>query len=156
MNQLAKQNNQLAIQDESRLKECNDTEFKKFLNDEIYKLFLKNGQNAPDPRDVQLIRNELYNHLLHSWPGVKIEWIKGAFHNGINGNYGDFANISYRLMNDWINKYRYSMRREDFGVQEEPMNTGERSEFILKNRDKLPSVNELYIKHKSKRGKKSK
>ena len=145
--ELAKQNSELAVI--SRLKEVSEKQFKEFLLKEYNKLLLKNGQNPPDPSNAGLVANELYNNLNKTWPGVKIEWVQKAFEKGINGDYGDFANISYRLMNDWINKFRYSMKREDFGIQEEPMNTKERASFVLDGlRKRNPELSNLDNKGK--------
>lgn len=145
--ELARQNNQLAVN--IRLNAISEMDFKKFLLQEVHKLFIKNGQNAPDPDNASLIVNELYNNLNKTWPGVKIEWMQKAFEKGINGDYGDFANISYRVMNDWTNKFRYSMRRTDFGIQEEPMSTKERASFVLDGlRKRNPELSTLDNKGK--------
>ena len=133
---------------EVRLNHTSKSEFKEFLLKEIYKLYLKNGQNKPAAVEAATLATELYNNLQKTWPGVKIEWLQQAFGNGINGDYGDFANISYRSMNDWIKIFRYNMKRGDFAIAEEPMTCNERSEFILKNRGKLPSINQLEIRGK--------
>lgn len=147
--ELARQNTGLALI--GRLKEISDREFKEFLLKEYHKLLLKNGQNAPDPANAGLIVNELYNYLKSTWPGIKTEWIASAFSKGINGEFGKFANISYRLMVDWIKEFQYTMKAEDFGVKEDPMNTHQRAEFLLGNPDKIPSLKDLQSKHKSKR-----
>jgi len=127
--ELARQNNQIALT--GRLNEIAEQWFKEFLLKEYNKLMLKNGQNAPPPESAAMIANELYNHLTTSWPGVKVEWLSTAFNNGITGEYGDFANISFRLMVSWVNAYRGSMSRSDFGIAEEPMATKERADFVL-------------------------
>ncbi len=127
--ELAKQNNEVAVI--GRLKEISEKEFKEFLLKEYHKLLLKNGQNPPAVSNAVMITNELYHNLKSIWPGIKTEWISSAFENGINGDYGDFANISYRLMVDWINKYKAGMKRKDFAISEEPMNCEERSTFVL-------------------------
>ena len=114
-----------------RLNCVSEDQFKEFLLKEIYKLYLKNGQNKPSANDAATITNELYRNLIRIWPGVKTLWIGDAFENGINGEYGEFANISYRLMIYWINKYRFSMDRKDFGIKEDPMPTKERANFVL-------------------------
>lgn len=145
--ELAKQNSGLALN--HRLSAVNEMDFKTFLAKELHKLFIKNGQNAPDPDNASLIVNELYNNLNKTWPGVKVEWLSKAFENGINGDYGDFANISYRLMNDWINKYKHSMKRTDFGIQEEPMNCNDRAGFVLDGlRKRNPDIAKLDTKGK--------
>ena len=145
--ELARQNSEIAIN--QRLNKIKPVDFKKFLLQELHKLHIKNGQNAPDPDNASLIINELYNNLQKTWPGIKAEWIKKAFEKGINGDYGDFANISYRLMNDWINEFRYSMSREDFAIPEEPMNCNDRASFVLDGlRKRNPDIVKLDKKGK--------
>ena len=102
-----------------RLNNADPRPFKLFLNQEILKLYLKNGQNNPDPAEVQAIRNELYDHLMETWPGVRAEWVKEAFKKGIAGKYGEFANISFRIMVSWVNTFRAQMRAGDYGVEKE-------------------------------------
>ena len=132
-----------------RLSSISESDFKEFLLKEVYKLYFKNGQNKPDTNDAVTTVNEIYNNLQKSWSGVKMEWIKSAFDNGINGKYGDFANISYRVMNDWINKFRYSMNADDFGVKEDPMNCNERANFVLDGlRKRNPELSKLDNKGK--------
>ena len=126
---IAKQNNEIVVM--GRLKDISEKEFKGFLLKEYHKLLLKNGQNPPSISDAVMITNELYNNLKTIWPGIKTEWISSSFNNGINGEYGEFANISYRLMVEWINKYKAGMKRKDFAMAEEPMSCKERSTFVL-------------------------
>jgi hypothetical protein len=54
-------------------------------------------------------------------------------------------------MKSWINEFRYNMKKEDFGIKEDPMPTADRANFLLSNPDKLPSIEKLHDKHKSKR-----
>lgn len=147
--ELARQNNTIAIT--GRLKEIKPEDFREFLLRRYNSLLLKNGQNAPTAENAVVIVNELYKYLQEEWPGIKTEWITEAFNNGINGKYGEFANISYRLMVYWIMEFKYSMRAEDFGLKEDPMHTSERANFLLKNKDKILSLKELKVKHKSNR-----
>lgn len=140
--ELVRQNTGLALI--GRLKEISDKEFKDFLMKEYHKLLLKNGQNAPDPVNAGLIVNELYRHLQAEWPGIKTDWIAKAFDNGINEEYGEFANISYRLMMHWIREFKHSMKSADFGVKEDPMNTKERAIFVLDElRKRNPELTKL-------------
>lgn len=127
--ELAKQNNQLSTI--GRLNKIPENDFKIFLLKEYNKLLLKNGQNAPDPANAAIVVNELYTNLNRIWPGIKAEWISEAFSRGINGDYGKFANISYRAMVYWIQEYKYKMKAGDFGVKEDPMPTKERASFVL-------------------------
>ena len=147
----ATQNTAIEISGESRLNKIAPVPFKAFLNQEIMKLYFKNGQKSPDPKDLQLLRNEIYQHLSDVWPGVKCEWITKAFKNGINGEYGEFANISYRAMVHWINEYRDNMKAENFGIKEDPMPSKERAEFVMGGLRNMPNTSNLIKKHKSNR-----
>lgn len=137
-----KQENSLAVT--GRLNVLATQDFKHLLLTEVYKLYLKNGQNAPEEQDVAVIVNELYDYLTEYWPGVKAEWIQEAFKRGITGVYGDFANISFRVMTEWIRAYRSKMTAADFGIEKDVMPTKERADFVLSElRKRNPDIDNI-------------
>ena len=148
MTDLMRQKQHLPAKQEARLKHVVPEDFKSFLLKQVFKLYFKNGQNAPSSGEAQMFVNELYDHLQKTWPGVKQEWIRSAFDKGIAGDYGEFANISFNILVLWIKKFRSMMNREDFGIKEDPMASKEKADFILSGLKNMPNTKKLFKKNK--------
>lgn len=145
---MKKQEKYLPAKAETRIKQTDPNEIRDLLLQEIYKLYLKNGQKSPESNDAAILANELYDHIMQSWPGVKIEWIQTAFKNGISGKYGDFANISFRIMVHWINEFRHSMTKKDYGLDNDGVSMPEKMEFIINGLAGMPNYEAFKKKQK--------